>query len=156
MKKIKSFNKYIMANVVKYRGCWLWQKSLSSSGYGQIMINSKRWNAHRLAYTLVHGKIPKGFVVRHKCSVTACCNPSHIILGTSAANWKDSERIHRAVHKRNSFIWKVGGKTYLGLRAVITATGLSNCTIYRFSKNNVFNVEEYRKRCKEAGFKPKI
>jgi len=59
-------------------GCWIWNRSLMSAGYGEIGIGGKRWLAHRLAHTILIGEIPTGLVVDHKCHTRACVNPHHL------------------------------------------------------------------------------
>jgi len=49
--------------------------------------------AHRIAYELSKGPVPKELIVRHTCDNPPCCNPNHLIPGTDADNAKDkSER----------------------------------------------------------------
>lgn len=45
--------------------------------------------SHRIAYVLANGVIPEGMLVMHSCDETGCCNPYHLILGTSRANSYD-------------------------------------------------------------------
>jgi len=66
--------------------CWNWKKSLDINGYGKFGAYKK---AHRVAYKLTYGKIPKGKIVMHKCDNPACCNPHHLRLGTQQDNVTD-------------------------------------------------------------------
>lgn len=73
-------------------GCWLWASRQFKEGYGSIDEggrNSKRLHAHRVAWELTNGAIPDGLCVLHKCDVPACCNPSHLFLGTRLDNNRD-------------------------------------------------------------------
>ena len=66
-------------------GCWDWRGKLNAQGYGV-------WRsalAHRVAYALYHGPIPKGLVVRHHCDRPRCVNPSHLAIGTREDNVAD-------------------------------------------------------------------
>lgn len=69
--------------------CWLWQASVDRHGYGRFSVNGRTGRAHRRAWELVHGTIPAGLVVRHRCDVPLCCNPAHLEVGTVAENARD-------------------------------------------------------------------
>jgi hypothetical protein len=80
--------------------CWPWVACLAGSGYGAMgvrenaMCRQKMAYAHRMAYTLVYGTIPKtenrhDTVVRHSCDNKLCCNPFHLDLGSAKDNADD-------------------------------------------------------------------
>jgi HNH endonuclease len=75
-------------------GCWLWIGSIHArTGYGYInMPGNTPLRAHRLAYTLFKGLIPKGLDVRHTCDTRCCVNPDHLLVGTRKQNMEDAER----------------------------------------------------------------
>jgi len=82
--------------------CWEWTAGKSSNGYGQFKLNTKMLSAHRIAYTLTKGEIPKDLIVRHTCDNPVCCNPDHLILGTYADNMADKvERNRQAKGEQN-------------------------------------------------------
>jgi hypothetical protein len=74
-------------------GCWLYRGTLSFEGYGYVNIGSglkrKQWQAHRFAWSLVKGPIPKGSFVLHTCDVRHCVNPEHLYLGDHKDNTRD-------------------------------------------------------------------
>lgn len=70
-------------------GCRLWTGSKQKFGHGQFMLDSKPQIASRVAYELYVGPIPDGQVVRHTCDVSACVEPTHLVLGTQADNMRD-------------------------------------------------------------------
>lgn len=75
-------------------GCWLWEGGAQQHGYGKFTVKGKpRW-AHRVAWELYKGPIPKGLSVLHKCDVPACVNPDHLFLGTAKDN------VHDAIAKK--------------------------------------------------------
>lgn len=76
-------------------GCRKWLKGLYTDGYGQAWFNGKGIRAHRLAWELTFGPIPKGKLVLHNCpgkDNPTCCNPDHLWLGTNEENMEDARR----------------------------------------------------------------
>lgn len=69
--------------------CWEWQGTRNSGGYGTLSGNENGLLAHRVAYEILVGEIPKGMFVCHKCDNPPCCNPSHLFLGTPKDNIRD-------------------------------------------------------------------
>lgn len=68
--------------------CWAHNASASSSGYGQIMIDGKTWNLHRLSYVIHNGFPTLTYLqqILHACDNKECCNPEHLSLGTNSDN----------------------------------------------------------------------
>lgn len=81
--------------VVNPNGCWDWKLFRIWSGYGQLRYKKRTWLAHRLAWTLAHGRIPKGLCVCHSCDNPGCVNPAHLWLGTRSENVRDMYRKQR-------------------------------------------------------------
>lgn len=75
-------------------GCWEW---VGAKSYGYCNYQGKQWYAHRLAWTLTFGEIPKGMFVCHICDNPACCRPTHLFLGTNADNLQDASRKGRLI-----------------------------------------------------------
>src|SRR2546422_11469640 len=68
-------------------GCWLWIGQRNSlSGYGVLYIRGHLRLAHRLAYELFVGRIPKGLTLDHLCRTPACIKPAHVQPVTHAQN----------------------------------------------------------------------
>ena len=79
--------------------CILHTKSTDRDGYGQLVVNGKRYLAHRLSYCNHNGleySDIKGKLVRHKCDNPTCINPTHLELGTHADNMVDRNTRGRA------------------------------------------------------------
>jgi len=97
------------------RGCWRWQASTNSAGYGQTFAWKVGWLAHRLAYTVMVGAIPDGWEVDHRCRVRDCINPEHLEAVTQEENKRRQGAAVTHCPKRheytpeNTFISKRGG-----------------------------------------------
>lgn len=71
-------------------GCLEWQGFRDKDGYGVIKEHGVQKRAHRVAWTLAYGPIPRGLVVRHfVCNNPPCCEPSHLRVGTQKQNIAD-------------------------------------------------------------------
>jgi hypothetical protein len=89
--------------------CWLWQAALGPCGYGQVGVledgRQRSLRAHRVAWALANGPIPRGLHVLHACdnrypvgdiTYRRCVNPAHLWLGTHAENMADMRAKGRA------------------------------------------------------------
>lgn len=91
-------------NCIKKLGdndCWEWQKTKTKHGYGTVNYKGERTTAHRIAYKLTKNDIPKGLIVMHSCDNPACCNPSHLSVGTQKENISDMIKKGRCGDCRN-------------------------------------------------------
>jgi hypothetical protein len=70
--------------------CWTWLGK-RVNGYGQFRRNSPRRMemAHRVAWELTNGSVPKGLWVLHRCDNRLCCHPDHLFVGTAQDNSDD-------------------------------------------------------------------
>lgn len=69
--------------------CWLWTGHTNGAGYGQIFRGNRKELAHRIAWELENGSIPKRRIILHRCDNSACVNPAHLLLGTQRDNMQD-------------------------------------------------------------------
>jgi len=76
-------------SVLAYAGldnCWVWLGP-TANGYGQIMINKQRHQAHAWMWKHDNNRnIPSDMWVLHKCDFSLCVNPSHLYLGSPKDN----------------------------------------------------------------------
>ena len=75
------------------RGCRMWTGPVDKAGYGRSYVNGVRGSAHRTAWALVHGDLPKGSPLLHTCmpgydtgdmSYKLCCTVDHLQPATRA------------------------------------------------------------------------
>lgn len=86
--------------------CWLWKGPVHKRRkYGEFWYNNKYEKAHRVSWEIFNQqKIPKGFVICHRCDNPQCVNPFHLFLGTQKDNIYDmhsknrSEKLRKATH----------------------------------------------------------
>ncbi len=78
-------------SVVVESGCWEWQGSVGTDGYGSMNAKScGEHNSHRLSFRIHKGDIPQNKIVLHKCDNRLCCNPDHLHLGWHSDNTQDA------------------------------------------------------------------
>lgn len=93
------FATYFWSQLDKSSDCWVWIGKSFRGGYGRVSYCSKATDAHRVAYMLTNGEIPKGRLVLHSCDNPPCCNPNHLRLGNHKDNATDRENRKRVVRR---------------------------------------------------------
>lgn len=86
---------------IKENGCWIWTGGTRLNGKGvpyprHWTDDQKSIGAHRFAYELAHGAIPKGMYVCHKCDTPLCVNSDHLFVGTHHDNMRDMVQKNRS------------------------------------------------------------
>jgi hypothetical protein len=79
----------LMAKVAETgSGCWEFQGSKHSFGYGQIrdVWGGRLLSAHRVTYEFFRCEIPEGLFLDHLCRNPPCCNPWHLEPVTNGEN----------------------------------------------------------------------
>ena len=75
--------------------CLIWTGCLGTRDYGLVTYEGKGWQAHRLAWTLANGPIPKGYKVDHRCFNHSCVKLEHLRLATNKQNGENREGLPR-------------------------------------------------------------
>lgn len=74
-------------------GCWPTTCAPNEHGYGVLTVSengAKRVRkVTRLVWAAIHGPIPDGLWVLHRCDNPPCARPSHLFLGTPLDNVRD-------------------------------------------------------------------
>jgi hypothetical protein len=71
--------------------CWFWRGARNWAGYGVFKFGKTNTPAHRVAYRLIKGQIPKGKTLDHLCRNRGCVNPDHLEPATMRENLLRSE-----------------------------------------------------------------
>jgi len=69
---------------VNENGCWIVSGKPNDSGYYRVDFDGKSWYFHRLFCDAYNGELRPGNEVHHRCEVSACCNPEHLVQLTPA------------------------------------------------------------------------
>lgn len=77
--------------------CHPWTGPVDGGGYGQFWLRGGMRHAHRIAWIMKNGYIPKGegyhgICVCHTCDNRLCQNTRHMFLGTHKQNMEDRSR----------------------------------------------------------------
>ncbi len=95
------FLKHVVLPANQEKDCWIWQGIKDGYGYGRLPTKqNKRMRAHRIAYELFHGKIPKNMHVLHSCDNPSCVSPHHLRVGDPQENARD--RVEHGRQRRGS------------------------------------------------------
>lgn len=89
--------------VEKQESCWIWHGCKDGAGYGYVSAMSRPVSAHRIAYVIAHGSIPKGLEICHRCDTPLCVNPDHLFAATHEENMRDMHAKGRAPGSPDGF-----------------------------------------------------
>jgi hypothetical protein len=70
-------------------GCRIWNGRIGLNGYGVMIMDNKAIYAHRAAYLVHNGSLDDVPLIRHKCGVRCCTEPTHLAAGTHHDNAMD-------------------------------------------------------------------
>lgn len=138
--------------------CWNWKGALNKDRYGQFNYKGKPKLSHIVSYILVHGNVPKGLFILHKCNNPSCVNPKHLYIGTQADNMKqmvkDGRSLYGEKNPNSKLNWEIVNKIraeYVNDRN-ITIRKLSNKynmplgTIQNIIEDKTWKDDKYKRR----------
>lgn len=137
--------------------CWQWRGKLNDKGYGILWIRPKPagpTKAHRFAYELLIGPIPKGLEPDHRCRNRRCVNPDHLELVTHQVNLRRGEGGLIAAIRQRQKKHCAQGHAYDLINTYFTPDGRRECRICKqnrsqLSKRRVRDRRRYRLQVRE-------
>lgn len=69
-------------------GCWIWIGSSDDTLAVEFAGNTT--SPERLSYEAYIGPVPSSALITHKCHVSSCVNPNHLLLGEAEVSKKVS------------------------------------------------------------------
>lgn len=126
--------------------CWIWTAAKNWDGYGTFTLSGKDVRAHRVSWFIRHGQWPGSACVLHSCDTRACCNPSHLFLGTRGDNAKDRDRKGRLPKGEDHTISKLTAEQALNIykRAWAGENSASIAAEYKISRATPLDVKHGR------------
>ncbi|WJZ27869.1 HNH endonuclease [Arthrobacter phage 1191A] len=78
--------KRFLSKVDSSGDCHIWMGTMGNFGYGAFRVKGKTVRAHRFAFEIKRGTIPKGIVLDHICHNRACVKVEHLRFATDKQN----------------------------------------------------------------------
>lgn len=124
--------RFTMKIEVQPDGCWLWQASMSPTGYGRFYLDGRMTTAHRAAYLMFVGPLRAGLEIDHLCRVRACVNPLHLEAVTHRENLARSVNFAARNAAKDSCPF---GHAYDGTNTRVRPNGSRECRECRRRRN---------------------
>lgn len=117
-------------------GCWFWLGHINKdNGYGAMSIGrNKKVPAHRYAYELIFGPVPKHLDIDHLCRNRDCVNPAHL------------EPVTRQENLRRGKGWKPGNE--VSTRNQLAKTHCANG--HEYTPENTYRSKPGRPPCRSC------
>lgn len=133
--------------------CWEWTgyriNLYGKLTYGRLTVQQRQVVAHRMAWELTHGDVPKGLFVLHRCDNPPCCNPDHLFLGTKKDNVADCaakgrreppERGHERLRGERHHLAKLTPQDVLAIRASVGESQAALAVRYGVAEAQIWRV----------------
>lgn len=91
-----------LADCTRDSACVDWPLFVNKAGYGHARALGIQGLAHRLAYTIYVGEIPKGLTLDHLCRNRRCVNPHHLEPVPLAENIARSPNALSTINRRKT------------------------------------------------------
>jgi len=134
------------SKVNKTDGCWLWNSTPSTKGYGMYWVDGKYALAHRYSYQKFVGDIKDGYQIDHLCRVRKCVNPEHLQQVTQKENILRGTGVTSVNHKKTHCM---NGHEFSKENTYITKKNSRRCRICLREKSKRFRKTPAGKRNEE-------
>lgn len=129
----------LIANLEVDGDCWLWSRSTTDDGYGQISVKRAMIRAHQVVYELFVGPVPAGLQLDHTCRTSRCANPWHLDPVTSAENTRRGNAC-LSLPDRSKWTHCVNGHAFDERNTYVhPVTGYRNCRRCRADRQKVYD-----------------
>jgi len=105
MPRVSREERFMRKTIPGGNGCILWTGWRTRDGYGGFWTGERFIGAHVFAYEQVHGPVPDGLELDHKCRVRPCVNADHLRPVTTKANILCGEGL-AAKNVRKTHCWR--------------------------------------------------
>ena len=109
--------------VNRTKGCWQWTAHVDRDGYGHIAYQGTSKLSHRVSWIIHNGEIPRGMLVCHHCDNPTCVRPSHLFLGTTLDNSRDTVSKGRSLYGSKNQKAKLTWKSVIAIRRQASSLG---------------------------------
>lgn len=125
-------------------GCWVWTGAPKNQfGHGAFKIGARNTPvvfAHRMAWELYVGEIPKGMHVCHSCDNPACVNPDHLFLGTHKDNMADKVTKNRQLKGDKTWNAKINDEIASSIKSMKEKPTKVLAEIFGISRQSVADI----------------
>lgn len=116
--------------------CWPWLAALFTDGYGAFCLDRRIQSAHRIVWIVTNGPIPEELCICHHCDNRACCNPTHLYIGTPGDNIQDAARKGRMARGECHYRAGLIDREVLEIRRLHAAGASQTSSAIRYGVSN--------------------
>lgn len=95
-------------------------------GHGSLRLGGQHWYAHRYAWFLAHGAVPKQ--LNHKCEHSDCCALDHLYDGSQKQNVHD--KIKAWVNQSSPLYFRCGHDKFPSNRYTVRISSLTELPVF--------------------------